>query len=66
MEDCGFVQREEELNCYNADTGIFTRYQHRKGDASSVGSNNLKSIFYRKKMNGYMLVLILGEYLCWI
>jgi signal transduction histidine kinase/DNA-binding response OmpR family regulator/ligand-binding sensor domain-containing protein len=37
------------LNCYNADTGIFTRYQHRKGDASSVGSNNLKSIFYRKE-----------------
>ena len=47
MEDCGFVQRE--VNCYNADTGIFTRYQHRKGDASSVGSNNLKSIFYRKE-----------------
>ena len=37
------------MNCYNADTGIFTRYQHRKGDASSVGSNNLKSIFYRKE-----------------
>ena len=37
------------LNCYNADTGIFTRYQHWKGDASSVGSNNLKSIFYRKE-----------------
>lgn len=36
------------LNCYNTETGTFTRYQHREGDAGSVGSNNLKSIFYRK------------------
>lgn len=37
------------LNRYNPDTGIFTRYQHQKGDAGSVGSNNLKSIYYRKQ-----------------
>lgn len=36
------------LNCYNTETGIFTRYQHTAGDTGSVGSNNLKSIFYRK------------------
>ena len=43
------------LNCYNADTGIFTRYQHREGDINSVGSNTLKSIFYRKE-NGRLYV----------
>lgn len=37
------------LNCYNPETGIFTRYQHRNGEAETVGSNNLKSIFYRKE-----------------
>ena len=37
------------LNCYNTNTGIFTRYQHKEGDAESVGSNNLKSIFYRQE-----------------
>ncbi len=37
------------LNYYNTSTGAFTRYQHREGDTSSVGSNNLKSIFYRKE-----------------
>lgn len=36
------------LNCYHADTGLFTNYRHRSGDAGSVGSDNLKSIFYRK------------------
>ncbi|WP_294481025.1 two-component regulator propeller domain-containing protein [uncultured Bacteroides sp.] len=39
------------LNCYNPDTGIFSRYQHREGDDGSVGSNNLKSIYYRKNNN---------------
>lgn len=43
------------LNCYNTDTGFFTRYRHREGDATSVGSNNLKSIFYRKE-NGRLYV----------
>lgn len=43
------------LNSYNTDTGIFTRYQHREGDIGSVGSNTLKSIFYRKE-NGRLYV----------
>lgn len=43
------------LNCYHPDSGIFARYQHRKGDITSVGSNNLKSIFYRKE-NGRLYV----------
>lgn len=34
------------LNRYNKDTGIFTRYQHKKGDKRTVGSDNLKSIYY--------------------
>ncbi len=37
------------LNCYRPDTGKFTRYVHRKGDATSIGSDNPKSIFYRKE-----------------
>lgn len=37
------------LNCYNVESGNFTRYQYREGDAGSVGSNNLKSIYYRKE-----------------
>lgn len=37
------------LNCYHRDTGIFVRYQHNRNDAQSIGSNNLKSIFYRKE-----------------
>lgn len=36
------------LNCYRADTRKFTRYQHRKEDANSIGSDNLKSIYYCK------------------
>lgn len=43
------------LNCYTPDSGIFARYQHREGDMTSVGSNNLKSIFYRKE-NGRLYV----------
>lgn len=43
------------LNCYTPDIGIFARYQHREGDMTSVGSNNLKSIFYRKE-NGRLYV----------
>ena len=39
------------LNCYNTNTGRFTRYQHKEGEPGSVGSNNLKSIFYRKENN---------------
>ena len=54
------------LNCYNADTGIFTRYQHRKGDAVVWVVIISSQYSIEKKMNGYMLVLILGEYLCWI
>lgn len=37
------------LNCYHADTQVFTRYRHRKDDANSIGSDNLKSIYYRKE-----------------
>lgn len=37
------------LNCYHADTGTFTRYVERANDPNSIGSNNLKSIFYRKE-----------------
>lgn len=43
------------LNRYDVATGSFTRYQHRKGDAGSVGGNNLKSIYYRKE-NGRLYV----------
>lgn len=39
------------LNCYHADTKKFTRYQHRKEDPNSIGSDNLKSIYYRKENN---------------
>lgn len=34
------------LNCLNRSTGLFTRYQHRLGDATSIAHNNLKSIYY--------------------
>lgn len=37
------------LNCYHPQTGLFTRYMHRKEDPESIGSDNLKSIFYRKE-----------------
>ena len=43
------------LNCYNIDSEIFTRYKHSEGDVTSVGSDNLKSIFYRKE-NGRLYV----------
>lgn len=39
------------LNCYHADTKKFSRYQHRKEDVNSIGSDNLKSIYYRKENN---------------
>lgn len=39
------------LNKYQPQTGTFTRYMHRNNDASSIGSNNLKSIYYQKKNN---------------
>ena len=37
------------LNCYHAATGSFVRYQHNPEDTKSIGSDNLKSIFYRKE-----------------
>lgn len=37
------------LNCYHADTGTFTRYVYQQGDGKGIGSNNLKSILYRKE-----------------
>ena len=39
------------LNCYHGDTGVFSRYMYQKGDQSTLGSNNVKSIFYRKENN---------------
>lgn len=39
------------LNCFHANTGTFTRYLHRPGDTGSIGSDNLKSIFYKKENN---------------
>lgn len=39
------------LNRYQPQTGTFTRYMHRSNDPGSVGSNNLKSIFYQKENN---------------
>ena len=37
------------LNCYRKDTGVFSRYMYRSGDAGTIGSNNVKSVFYRKE-----------------
>ena len=39
------------LNCYHGDTGVFSRYMYQKGDQSTLGSNNVKSVFYRKENN---------------
>ncbi|MFS2853759.1 two-component regulator propeller domain-containing protein, partial [Bacteroides thetaiotaomicron] len=39
------------LNCYHGDTGVFSRYMYHKGDQGTLGSNNVKSIFYRKENN---------------
>ena len=39
------------LNCYHGDTGVFSRYMYHKGDKGTIGSNNVKSIFYRKENN---------------
>lgn len=39
------------LNRYQPQTGTFTRYMHRNDDPASVGSNNLKSIYYQKDNN---------------
>ena len=39
------------LNCYHGDTGVFSRYMYQKGDQGTLGSNNVKSIFYRKENN---------------
>lgn len=39
------------LNRYDPDTGNFIRFQYRVRDYKSIGSNNLKSIFYRKENN---------------
>ncbi len=37
------------LNRYDESTGTFAHYQHMQGDEESVGSDNLKSIFYNKE-----------------
>ena len=39
------------LNCYHGDTGVFSRYMYHKGDQGTLGSNNVKSVFYRKENN---------------
>lgn len=39
------------LNRYHPQTGTFTRYMHQSNDPASVGSNNLKSIYYQKETN---------------
>ena len=39
------------LNCYHGDTGVFSRYMYQKGDQGTLGSNNVKSVFYRKENN---------------
>ncbi len=55
------------LNCYNADTGIFTQYQHRKGDAKVVWVVIISSQYSIEKENERLYVgAHLGEYLCWI
>lgn len=39
------------LNCYHTATGKFTRYTQQANDLGAIGSNNLKSIYYRKENN---------------
>lgn len=46
------------LNCYHGDTGVFSRYMYQKGDQSTLGSNNVKSVFIERRTIDCMRGLI--------